>query len=536
MAVGAKFAVKTRRKQTGVAYKSVASALKAGTGIAATFRAQGTASSKTETFTTDSLTLDVTPGFAEQIINNSLRFELGGTTYVSRDGALVADIDPLTGAGQAAGTLNSTTGKATLTHWQSGQPAKVTLHSLLTTMSGRAVSDSTFRVPIAPIKPGSLQLSATRLDGTSLSATADSSGEYIGAGVVLHVNFETGVVWVRFGSWVTAAGNENEPWYHADNVVGTEVFKPEPVLADSIRFNAVAYKAVPLNADQIGLNPVRLPQNGKVRWIRAGDAAVVGRKWKTTATVSNGQSVGLGHSASRVYVMLKDSNTPVPAASYTADFEVGSVLFNNVTANTEVDVWAAYEVLAQVTEVDISGRVKLNRSIPAGESFTANEAYVATVINHGTKFARVSHKFEQKTWTGKWQDSIDGDAPLAKYNAVQSPITVTNAGALTERWLIRFISSTRFQCIGENVGVVGEGDITSDYAPQNPAAPQQQPYFTISAAGWGQGWGAGECVRFNTVGALNAIAVIQCVNPGEPTTIDHRFEMVVGCNVDRPAP
>lgn len=523
-------------QQTGVAYKNVPAQLKAGTGISASFRTVGGASTKTETFSAASLKADVTPGFAEQIINNSLRFELGGKTYVSRDGQLFADINPLTGAGVSAGTLNSSTGEATLTLWNSGQPAAVALKSLLTTMTGRGVGDITFRVPIAPVKPGSVQLLATRLDGTAINATVDSSGDYKGAGITMHANAETGVVWVRFGSWVTAAGKENEPWYHADNVDGTKVFKPEPVLADSIRFNAVAYKAIPLNADQIGINPVRLPQNGKVRWIRAGDAAVVGRKWKTTATVSNNQSVALGHAVSRAYVMLKNSHTPVPAAAYTVDFEAGTVLFNNITANTEVDVWAAYEVLAQVTAVDISGRVTLNRSIPAGESFTANQAYLATVINHGTRFARVSHKFEQKTWTGNWQDSIDGDAPLAKYNAVQHPIAVTNAGALSERWLIRFLSSTRFQCIGQKVGVLGEGEITSDYAPQNPAAPQQQPYFTISAAGWGAGWGAGECVRFNTVGALNALAVIQCINPGEPTAIDHRFEMVVGCNVDRPAP
>lgn len=536
MSYGKIFSPQLVYKQTGTKWNALQATLKPNTAITAKYRPTGGNTSTTETFTPTNMQMDVTPQFSEQIINNALRFDLGSKTYVNRDGKLFTDIDPLTGAGQQAGTLGSDTGAVDLTFWATGEPSAVALKSLLTTQTGRPITELTFRAPLAPIKPGSLQLLATQLSGGAINGTPDSNGDYSGAGMTLKVNFETGVVRAKFGDWVAKAGNETKPWYRAENVVGAEVFKPNPVLADSVRFNAVAYKAVPLNADQIGINPVRLPQNGKVRWVRNGDTALIGRTWKTTATVSNNQTVNLSHAASRVWVHLKDTKTPVAPANYSEDLEAGTVKFTNIAASTAVDIYAAYEVMAQVLETDISGRIKLNKQIPSGETFTAGEAYLATVINHGTKFARVSHKFEQTTWGNNWQDSVQGDAPLARYNSVQHPIAVTNAGALTERWLIKFISSTTFQCIGEKTGVLGQGDINAVYAPQNPASPNNEPYFTIAAEGWGQGWIAGNCVRFNTVGAITPIAVAQCINPGTPTAQDHTFELVVGCNVDRPAP
>jgi hypothetical protein len=82
---------------------------------------------------------------------------------------------------------------------------------------------------------------------------------------------------VRFGTVVTAAGNESEPWFDAENVrQDGKIFRPEPVAASSLRYSAVAYSYLPLDADLLGIDPVRLPSDGRVPIFRPGGFAVVG--------------------------------------------------------------------------------------------------------------------------------------------------------------------------------------------------------------------------------------------------------------------
>ena len=57
-----------------------------------------------------------------------------------------------------------------------------------------------------------------------------------------------------------------------------------------------------------------------------------------------------------------------------------------------------------------------------------------------------------------------------------------NAGALTERFALRFTNSTTFECIGEHLGFIGSGTINADFAPINPVGAA--PYFTLRALGF----------------------------------------------------
>ena len=109
---------------------------------------------------------------------------------------------------------------------------------------------------------------------------------------------------------------------------------------------------------------------------------------------------------------------------------------------------------------------------------------------------------------------------------------VSNAGASTERWALKFTSSNAFQVIGEHVGVIATGDINTDCAPVNPATGK--PYFTIKALGWGLGWSVGNILRFNTVGALAPVWIAQTVQRGPNTGLDHSTTLLVRANVDRP--
>lgn len=497
------------------------------------YRAAGASNATNDSFTAGALAIDLTPTFAENIVPGSINFTLGGKTYFDRLGSLYYDLDPVTGAATLAGQINYATGAASLTAWVPAAAPAVTLKSLLTTLDGSPVDEVTFRVPASPVRPSSLQILATRLSGGTINVSANHHGEISGSGVQGSIDYETGVVRVRFGAWVAAAGNEGQSWYDPDAVVTIDgeakIFKPAPVFADTIKYNAVAYSYLPLDANVIGLDPVRLPQDGRVPIFRAGDFAVIGH----TATVgpftaTSGQVVDCGRERlSRVRVL--DGNGEVVTTDYTADLEAGTVTFGVVTGLVQpVTVEHRIEDMAQVSDVQISGRLTFTRQIthdyPVG-------SHVSSALVSGDLRAYVSSLFDQASWNGSFLDAIQGAAATATYNDVLAPIVVTNAGAITERWAIQFTNATSFNVIGEHVGVIATGSTGSDIAPINPATGK--PYFTLAAIGWGSGWATGNVLRFNTTGALFPVWVVRTIQQGPETVTNDAFTLLVRGDVDR---
>ena len=498
------------------------------------FRAAGTSNAVNEGFTAGALAIDLTPSFAENIVPGSINFTLGGKTYFDRLGSLYYDLNPVTGAATLAGNINYANGAASITAWVPAASNAVGLRSLLTTLDGTPVDEVTFRIPASPVRPSSLQLLATRLSGGTINVNANNNGDITGTDVVGTIDYETGVVRVRFGSWLVAAGNEGKSWYDPDAVITIDgvakIFKPVPVFADTIKYNAVAYSYLPLDADIIGLDPVRLPQDGRVPIFRAGDFAVIGH----TATVgpltaTSGQVVDCGRERlSRVRVL--DGNGDVVTTDYTADLEAGTVTFGVVTGLVQpLTVEHRIEDMAQVSDVQISGRLAFTRQIthdyPVG-------SHVSSALVSGDLRAYVSNLFDQATWNGTFLDAISGSAATATYNDVLAPIVVTNAGAITERWAIQFTNATSFNVIGEHVGVIATGTTGSNIAPINPATGK--PYFTLAAIGWGSGWATGNVLRFNTTGALFPVWVVRTIQQGPETVTNDAFTLLVRGDVDRP--
>lgn len=499
--------------------------------VSAAFRSDNASTSVNTQVTQLAVGLDLTDGYSEPIVPGSVNFSLGGKTYFDRQGMLYYDLDVTTGAATQAGAINYSTGDVLLSAWVPGASSAVTLRSLLTTLDGTPVDEVTFRVPVAPIRPSSLQILATRLSGGTLNVTASSTGEISGTGIVGTVNYETGVVRVRFGAFVTAVGNESEIWYDAA-AVGTDgkIFKPSPVFADTIRYNAVAYSYLPLDSSIIGLDPVRLPQDGRVPIFRTGGFVVIGHTGSIgPAMVSNGQTINCGRvRLSRVRVIGHDGD--VIAAGYTADLEAGSVSFTDVSGYSQpVTIEHRIEDMAQVSDVQISGRLAFTRQVthnyPAG-------SVVSSALVAGDLAARVEKVFDQATWSSSWSDSVSGGVATGTYNTVLAPIEVTNAGATGERWAIVFTNTTTFNVMGEHVGVIATGNLATDLAPINPATGE--PYFTLRATGWGSGWAAGNVLRFNTVGALFPSWVVRTVQQGQETVTDDSFTLLVRGDVDNP--
>jgi hypothetical protein len=489
----------------------------------------------TETVRLERLELDLTERYGERIVPGSVRFVLGGKVYVDRLGSLVTDIDPATGAGTPAGTVDYASGRALVSVWQPGATNTLALQSLLTELGAQPVDEVCFRVPAAPVRPGSLQVRAQLLNGSNVNATADAQGRIEADGMQGRVDYQTGVVRIRFGRLVNAAGKEAEPWFRPEAVQDGQVFQPVPVLADTIRFNAVAYSYLPLSADILGLDPVRLPLDGRVPVFRAGDVVVVHHTARTPFAngVKGGDTLDVGRVRLSSLRVLDADGQVVPPERYAVDLDAG-----HVTLKAPLDLSGfrqplqaehRVEDMALVSDAQINGVLSLTR--PLTHHYPAGESRVSSALVIGDLQARAHTLFSQQTWTGEWKDSRIGANTTAQFNATVFPVEVSNRGAIEERWALIFTNSNEFRVVGESVGQIAIGNTAADCSPTNPET--KAPYFTLRAGGWGAGWSAGNVLRFNTAAANHPLWIARTVLQGPATRDEDRFSIQIRGDVDR---
>lgn len=491
---------------------SASSRVIAAGGVSARYRKNSdTSAATTGALNISGLELDLTPVLRGAIVPGSLRFKLGGNTYYDRAGSLYHSADQATGAGTPAGSVNYASGEVVITNWLAGNTA-FTLQSGLLNPATTGRSHVAGRSAARPIKSQSFSVSATALDGTAITATAAADGTITSAFVAGGVNYNTGSYAISFGSVVS--GN----WVS------------KPVNPNSIKYSAVAYSYLPLDAAIIGLDPVRLPQDGRVPIFRAGDFAVIGHTGSVGPfTLANGQTKNCGRvRLSRVRVLGSDG--AVINTGYTADLEAGTVTFTDVSGYAQpCTIEHRIEDMVQVSDAQINGRLTFTRQVthtyPVG-------SVVSSALIAGDLRARVSALFDQATWSGAYADTQVGSSATATFNDVLAPITVSNVGASTERWAIHFTNSISFNVIGENVGQIATGNTSTNCSPINPATGS--PYFTIPATGWGSGWAAGNVLRFNTVGALFPVWVVRTIQQGPETVTNDSFTVLIRGDVDRP--
>lgn len=491
------------------------------------FNAENAANNHEKTLTLDALHVDLTPLYAEPIVGGSAVFTLGDKTYTERNGTLYYNHDIQTGAAVEAGTINYATGDIQITAWTPAQSPNVGLISLLTSLDKNPVDEVVFRVPQAPIQPRSLQLLATDLQGNKINVTADADGDLTGANIVGHVEVADGVVRCRFGQWVKAAGNESQIWYHADAVVGDKIFKPAPVFADSIKYNAVAYTYLPLNSDAIGVDTVRFPSDGRVPIYRAGDLVVVAARYQQDlgTAFTKGQVIQLNVTDLSSACVIDAKGKHVLIEKYETDLDAGTIkILDNALADYDLPLTAQYAVeeTATVSKVDVSGSLTLIQ--PLEKAYDKANTYVSSVMIGGTLQVRATKPFTQKTWTNVWEDNRIGDAVLTKLDTKNYPIELTDDGAITDRWMIRFDGGNNFDLYSETMGHIKTTDWLQDLSPINPAS--NKPYFIIKKEAFGPTdhpkWAAGVCVRFNTVGSVIMPWVVRATQPNnyQQTTAD----------------
>ncbi|MFA7239367.1 MAG: hypothetical protein WC091_04585 [Sulfuricellaceae bacterium] len=484
------------------------------------------------------LVVDLTPTTTEQVVPGSVRIACGNATVIDRNGTLLKDINKLNNAGTPIGSIDYVSGEMRFTEW-GGTLNTIAVQSLLTRKGQWNVNAATFRTPGNPIRPGSFYVRArAAADNTLITGTADMNGAIAGTGLLGHVEAETGVVDVGFGSWQQDAelttAQKAASWYVAPIAPATLVWVPTPVLPDSIFFNCIVYSNMPLDADLLGLDPVRLPMDGRVPVFKQGNVAVIHDTVTTPLpdALLAGQVLTLPR-ANLAYAVLRDANgVKIPTSFYTPDLAAGTLVMRtplDLTAYAQpLECEHRIEDMALVSDVQITGDITF--VAPLAHSYSAANSYISSALIIGDMQARVSKFFSQYTWTGVWSDSLIGSSTTAQYNDTVYPVAVHNLGAIEERWAILFTSAGTFNIVGETVGVIASGSTSASIAPLNPAT--QTPYFTLQAAGWGSGWAANNVVRFTTHAANYPLWIARTTTMGDVVAPDDDFKLQIRGDAD----
>lgn len=478
------------------------------------------------------LAVELTPLITDAIVPGSVKFTWAGNTYYDREGSLYRAVSNLTNSGTLAGTIDYSSGKATLTQWAAGSNT-LAVSSLLTLNGTVTAYWISFRTPGSPLYPGSLMVRATTATGASISGTADMNGVISGTEMEGSIDVESGVAHVVFGKWVLDASltaeEKLEWWYVAPVAPATTVWRPTPVIPSTIKFDCVMYSFLPLDADILGVDTVRLPQDGRVAIYKPGNVLVIHDTQTTTLPnpLSAGQVVDLGR-VRLAYAHVFDANgLKVLTEKYSANLDAGTMTFAtplDLTAYAQpLKCEHRIEDMALCSDVQITGQLSI--VAPLSHAYTAGSALVSSALIIGDLQARYTNLFEQASWTSVWSDTLIGAAPTSSYNDTTYPLEVTDAATIQERWAIIFTSSSAFRCVGETVGQVAIGDIMTDFSPINPNT--STPYFTIRANGWGSGWATGNLIRFNTAAANYPVWMARTTLQGAPTAFTDNFRLQI---------
>ncbi|CAN7170588.1 hypothetical protein LJR118_000298 [Acidovorax sp. LjRoot118] len=486
----------------------------------------------TQNFAPPLLTIDLCPLSADYVVPGSVQFTWMGHVYRDFEGVIYrgrTDVSP----GVASGTMDYSQGLAHMTDWVvSGSPDAFTLDSLWTRRQAWKTATIMMRTQAAPLAPGGFVMVLTDTVGNSLSATADPDGLLVGAHMLGRLDYQTGVAEIQFGDFVLDSSltpaQKAEWWYDADDVGAVQadkIWRPWPVDPTTLRYNSVAYYYLPIDADILGLDPVRLPQDGRVPMVRKGGHIVIGHSgFVGPATASNGQTINMGRERlSRI--RLKGSNGQVIQTGYTVDLNAGTLNVVDVTGWAQpVTYEHRIEQLIRVGDVQIDGTLglvgQLAHDFPVG-------SVVSSALVAGNLKARVSNMWDQSTWNQVWTDGIVGSPALANYSGT---VTVTNAGAVTQRYAFIVRTSSTFECFGEYTGSLGTHSMNATFAPMNPDVGV--PFFTMPPA-WGEGWIPNNVHFLHTVGAQASFAAIRTVQMGPAAGIDYEFEILGRGDVDR---
>lgn len=427
----------------------------------------------------------------------------GGLWFDDGEGRLLKNYNTSTGVGTVVGTIDYQSSLCVIDKY-TGSPltANVETISCVVGSDWALLLNATFRTAAAPLRPNGFNVRADNFDQSEqLNGQADNQGDLSGDGITGAVDLQKGIAEITF---------------------------PQPVLASTVFYNAVSYKQIPLDPDILGLDPVRLPSDGRVPILRDADILVITHTQKDEI---ESPVAGLLIDAERdrlhdawiedslgtrldpeQYTLNKESGTATLATPFIAQDAGSNALVGNLFFVHRIDD------MALCTEARIDGTLQLAH--PLYHDFPADETWVASAVYLGDLQARV------KSWRSTTTDvGYDGTGTVtnAQYNLIAYPLAIDNRGSVPERWKIVFTSTTAFNLFSENRGLVSTGSTAVDFSPIN--AQTGTPYFSIESDGWGAGWQVGNTVRFDTDAAASPLWLIRTVLPGQATVDDDQLKI-----------
>lgn len=413
---------------------------------------------------------------------NTWSFNDGETEIVERGGTLYKNWDAERSIGEAVGTL-SEEGEVSVTDRSIGF-INLKINSGIVRKPQVKTFSYAGRTPAAPVKPESFTVYA---GNGEIVGRSNASGEITG-GITGKIDYETGFY---------------------------EIKRDEGFYPEDLRYNAVTQDNLPLDSSIIGIDAVRLPADGRVPVFRKGDMIVISNRLKQDlgSAFTAAQKITLNRQNIDRLCLVDSKGKHVLAEKYTADLKAGSITFAEPLDLSQyilpLTAVCAWEEENRVTGVDISGRLKLQFAI--GRNYPKEHTFVSSALIGGDLLVRATEPFSQQAWDNVWSDAQRGEPILARANVKDYPIKLAGNGAITERWLIKFITATQFELYGERLGLVAQSDTLTDLAPTNPATGK--PYFTLKAAAFGGGWSVQNCIRFNTYGTPLPVWILRSVQP-----------------------
>ncbi len=428
-------------------------------------------------------------------IIGSVVFTFDTRSYISRSGNVIDE------AGQQVGTIDNNAGVLTISPSIIEADATPLFSSIFTDNTGgnQAIRRIAFRTSATDLTTSSFLLRYATTNG-SFIATSNAAGVITGTDIDSansSVDTTTGAIVVNFTADVNPA---------------------------SLFYDAVAETTLPLDPELLGLDPVRLPPNGRVPVFDEGRHLVIFEEQTTdiAGTPTAGQVVTLDRD-SQAYIEVIDVNGQRLAYDqFTADRDAGTVTFADPL--TLVDragepLTAPYQIVDRVedmvlaTSVEITGRVGI--SAPLTRDYPADTTRVASALVWGDVGARVFNLFSQQSFD-VWSNLPTTDSILAQFDNVNFPIQINNRDSFSGRWAAIFTSTNTISLQEETLGIIATGlPISSDIAPINPATGR--PYFTIPSSGWGVGWVTSNVLRFNTESGAENMWIIRTVRSGQLT-------------------
>ena len=494
-----------------------------------------TTEAATKTIKANSLFINMPSTVADPIVNGSLLMQTLGAKLTDSFGQIKRN-------SQVVGTIDYLSGLVALSNWDANQLNSAVVNSMLRGANDVPVYNMVFKTPVAPLKESSVSISVDLLTGQKLTLSTDGQGKITG-NQYAHgfVDFKAGVVVLYFYEALKISDNPdvvNQPWYDASNIylVGSDNYINRPVYINpnTVRYNAIAYSYLPLDKELIGLDPVRLPSDGRVPFVRKGDSiAITELKTMQLPTNAANDTFNLGFERLSDVNVVDSTGKKVSFTELDIDLDAGTLALNGLfdISLYTAPLTAKYRIMdiALVIETDISGRVTLSTPITHDYS---TAAVFSSMLLAGDMQARAFNVFSQKSWGSKFSDAIIGDKATSQLQITNNPIVVTNRDAITERWALVFTSQTAFNIIGETVGQIGAGTTTTLTAPINPMTGY--PYFTIPIAAWGLGWSANNVVRLNTDAPKYPIWIGNAIQQHQGSSKDN-YDFTIGyhANIDR---